>query len=180
MLLVAEAICRGNSKTEGFKSRVVPVPGKALEFYSSATLGSLAEAQAKEINGFDKALRNALALMAAGGEKAALGKKHYAYTNQARRRFDHIADGLFFPSLWRRLTAASLDSDTVFDAKLAFLAELKHAADAVLDASLPTIPCPAIFRARAEARARRAYTRSLRYSEACRDLFQKEESDVAA
>ena len=180
MLLVAEAICRGNSKTEGFKSRVLPVPGKALPFYASATLGTLAEAQAKEIDAFDKALRNALALMAAGGEKDALGKKHYAYTNQARRRFDHVADGLFFPSLWRRLAAASLDSGTVFDAKLAFLAELKKASDQVLDASLPTIPCAAIRRARAEARARRAYTRTLRYSEASRDLFEKEESDAAA
>ena len=180
MLLVAEAICRGNSKTEGFKSRAVPVPGKALPFYSSATLGTLAEAQAKEIDAFDKALRNALALMAARGKRDALGKKHYAYTNQARRRFDHVADGLFFPSLWRRLTAASLDSDTMFDAKLAFLVKLKKAADQVLDASLPTIPCTAIFRARAAARARRAFTRTLRYSEACRDLFEKEETDDAA
>ena len=30
MLLVAEALSRGNSKTEGFKSRVVPVPGRVI------------------------------------------------------------------------------------------------------------------------------------------------------
>ena len=40
MLLVAEALSRGNSKTEGFKSRVVPVPGKVLPFFSTETMAT--------------------------------------------------------------------------------------------------------------------------------------------
>ena len=179
MLLLAEAISRGNSKTDGFKSRVVPVPKRALRMLSTQTLGSLAKAQMHEIAGFDKALRNGLALMAAGGDRQALDKKHYGHTNPPRARFDRMADRLFFPSLWSRW-AATHDADAAATAKVAFLRQLKAAADEVLKSSLPAMPCSAIFRDRAQARARRTYGGTLRSDEACRDLFAEENADAAA
>ena len=179
MLLLAEAISRGNSKTDGFKSRVVPVPGRVLRFLSTSTLGSLAKAQVQEIAGFDKALRNALATMAAGGDRQALNKSHYAYTNAPRAQFDRTADQHFFPSLWSRL-AATDDADTAAATKVAFLRQLKTAADRVLESSQAAMPCSAIFRARAEARARRAYEGTLRFDDACRDLFAEVTADAAA
>ena len=179
-LLVAEALSRGNSKTEGFKSRIVPVPKGVVSLYSSETAAILSTAQMAEIAGFDAALRNALALMAAGGNREEVGRKHYAYTTSARARFDHAADRLFFPNLWRRLKANSQSDDVVFEAKRAFLAELMKEAASVLDTALPTMPCATVQRPKAEARARRAFGGTLRSKEACRDLFNQEETDAAA
>jgi CRISPR system Cascade subunit CasA len=60
-----EALSRGNSKTEGFKSRILPIGGRISR---ALTLGNkrkelheLAKVQIGEIDKFDKALRTALA-----------------------------------------------------------------------------------------------------------------------
>ena len=180
MLLVAEALSRGNSKTEGFKSRVVPVPERAVSLFSSVTAATLSKAQMDEIKGFDAALRNALALMAAGGERDAVKKDHYAHAAPACARFDRAADRLFFPSLWRRFTVDSQGDDAVFKAKYTFLDDLMKAARAELKAALPAIPCTAIHRPRAEARARQKFIKTLRSKDACRDLFSQEETNATA
>ena len=171
MLLLAEAICRGKSKTEGFKSRTIPVPARRLRMFASDEVGRLAEAQTKEIAAFDKALRDGLALAAAGGprQRAAIKKGHYGFTNNARARFDRAADAIFFPRLWSR-TAAARDPQAADQAKHAFLAELKAIADRVFKDALPQMPCPAIHRNRAEARARSLYEATLRREEASRAL----------
>ncbi len=180
MLLVAEALSRGNSKTEGFKSRVVLVPGQVISLLPSETTATLSKAQMQEIEGFDAAIGKALALMAAGGERSAVKKEHYAHARPARTRFDRAADQLFFPSLWRRVAVASHSDDAVFKAKYDFLDNLMKAAQAELDAALPTISCAAIHRPRAEARARQAFRGTLRGNPACRELFIGEEINVAA
>lgn len=180
MLLVAEALSRGNSKTEGFKSRVVLVPGQVTPFFSSDTAATLSKAQMQEIDGFDAAIGKALALMAAGGERSAVKKEHYAHARPARMRFDRAADQLFFPSLWRRVAVASQSDNAVFKAKYDFLSNLMKAAQAELDAALPAISCAAIHRPRAEARARQAFRGTLRSNPDCRDLFIRGEMNVAA
>jgi CRISPR system Cascade subunit CasA len=178
MLLVAEALSRGNSKTEGFKSRVVPVPGDALAFLATETSSTLAKIQIEEIAGFDKALRNSLALMAAGGDRDAVKKDHYGLTLSARSRFDRVADRLFFPSLWHRLSVFSVGDREATDAKKAFLVDLHRAAQAELNSALLAIPCAVIRRPRAKARARQAFYFSVRKSYP--ELFRQEDADVAA
>jgi len=160
------------------KSRVVLVPGDVVAFLTLETAATLAKIQIDEIAGFAAALRYALALMAARGERESVKKDHYALAAPARARFDRAADQLFFPNLWRRLSAVSVSDDAVADAKYAFLADLLKAAQAELDTAVPAIPCTAIYRPRAEARARRAFHFSVRKH--CPDLFGKESSDVAA
>ena len=156
MLFVAEAFARGNSKTEGFKSRVVPVPGSVISAFATSTPGLLAEEQIKEIGKFNNSLKDALALLAAGGERDKIKKDHYGRTLPARKRFDIAADGLFFRSLWRRVLASNASSEERESAKLAFLRTLWQAAKAEFDASSPSIPCASVFRPRANVRARRA------------------------
>lgn len=176
MLLVAEAFSRGNSKTEGFKSRVLPIPGKVAQQMSSApgaaALSRLSRAQIKEIDQFDKAIRAALALVAARGDRELLHKEHYAFARPAQIRFNREVDRLFFPSLWRRVEAATGEASD--RAKMVFLKELYQAAVTEFNAALPTIPCTAIHRPRAEARARRRFRNSLwrNYPE----LFESEEN----
>ena len=149
-----------------------------MPFFSSATAATLAKAQMDEIKGFDAALRNALALMAAGGEK--IKKDHYVHATPTRARFARSADRLFFPNLWRRVRVVSQSDDAVFKAKRAFLDDLKKVADAELNAALPAISCSVIYRPRAEARARQAFIRTLQSKDACRDLFSQEETNASA
>ena len=161
MLLVAEAFARGNSKTEGFKSRVVPVPETVIPAFATSTPGLLAEEQVKEIGKFDKSLGIGLALLAAGGDWENIKKDHFERTKPARRRFDIAADGLFFRNLWRRVMASAASSEDRENARLAFLRALWRAAEAEFDASSPSVPCASAFRPRAEVRARRAVRRRI-------------------
>lgn len=180
MLVVAEAFARGNSKTGGFKSRVVPVPGRVVSLFSTGDIGRLASEQLKEIESFDKALAYALALTAAGGKTkdGAIGKKHFAHAGPARKRFDQAADRLFFPSLWRRAGTATESDDAAFEARRAFIADLWESAKTEFEAAVPSIPCPTALRPRAEARARRAL-RNRMWKHYYPELFDREGADDA-
>ena len=157
-VLVAEALSRGNSKTEGFKSRMVPVPDRAVRLFRSDAAGKLSKFQLDEIKAFDEALRNALALLAGRGDWDNVRKGQYASSRSARERFDRAADTLFFPYLWRRLVAEnSSDADAQQTTGRAFRLALLDAANAELEASMSSIPCATIQRPKAEARARRAF-----------------------
>ena len=157
-LLVAEALSRGNSKTEGFKSRIVPVPDGVVRLFQSRTAAKLSAEQMEEIKAFDEALRNAVALLAARGDRGRLGKAQYAFSRPTRKRFDRTADRMFFLHLWKRLAAEnSGDPEATDKASHNFRRVLFGAAKAELTAALPGIPCAAIQRPKAEARAWRAF-----------------------
>lgn len=184
LALVAEALSRGNSKTEGFKSRIVPVPRSVRRLFASDTARDLAKAQMKEIKGVNQALRYAVALGAAHGEHEKLegpnstrkGRQRlYGFADPATERLDSDADRLFFPSLWKRVAAADCDEGERHDAKVSFLRELKDAGDAALDEALAAIPRRAVYRERALVRARQAFVDKLRRTSACRDLFLGED-----
>lgn len=179
MLIVAEAFSRGNGKTEGFKSRVVPAPGRAVRMLGSPTATKLALDQVKEIKAVDRALRYALALAAANGVQADIKRSHYAFSKPASKRFVRAADQAFFPSLWRRFDATSQDGSSRFGAKVDFLKRLKTAAEDALEATLPTVPCPTVHRMRTDIRARRVFMGRLRSDQATRDMFAEESIDEA-
>jgi CRISPR system Cascade subunit CasA len=105
--LVAKAIARGNSKTGGFKERIVPITGRAARGLGRQRqeLYQLAQAQIGDIEKLDKILRNALALASAGGEFDDIDEAAYAQTRPFRTRLDAVADRLFFPALWKRFEA---------------------------------------------------------------------------
>ena len=161
MVLIAEAFARGNSKTEGFKSRIVPVPKDLAPFLApDLPAAELATLQIEEIQNIDRALRNALALVAARGN--AIKKEHYAWAAPASARFDREADRLFFPALWQRVRANS-DGDTARSkARQMFVRELVSVAEPILVSALPAIPCPAVWRHRASVRSRRRFHNQVR------------------
>ena len=157
-LLVAEAFARGNSKTEGFRSRVVHVPAGAVRMLRSPAVADLSRQLMVEIGEFDEALRNGLALLAAGGERERVDKAQYALSHPARNRFDRVADDLFFPHLWRRLSACDSGSPEAEDqAAQEFRLQLFDAARVEIEAAMPGIPCASITRPKAEVRCRRAF-----------------------
>lgn len=177
MLIVAEAFSRGNNKTEGFKSRVVPAPGRAVRRLESPSAARLARAQVEEIRAVDSALRYALALAAAHGVWSGIKRSHYAFATPASKRLNRAADHAFFPSLWRRLEASTSSEASRLEAKVRFLRGLKLAAEKALEATLPTVPCPAIYRTRTEIRARRAFMGKLRSHDDTKDMFAEENAD---
>lgn len=154
MLLVAEAFARGNSKTDGFKSRVVPVPMAVVRDLFGEKPQAIAPALLADIAAVDLALRNGLATVAAGGARDKVAKPHYARSQQAREALRQYADQLFFPQLWARITATS-DAELA-PIRAAFLERLARFALEEFVRALPGIPCAALMRPRAEARGRHA------------------------
>ena len=165
MLLVAQALARGNSKTEGFRSRVLPLGGSALQALGSYRdrLHELASQQMQEIDIFNKAIGYGLALAAAGGDGDRIRREHYAHADVARRRFDRIVDRLFFEHLWRRFEAGGQHHEALRAAQAAFVGALFDAARTVFEAALAAVPRAGIFRARTETRARGAFFGRIRY-----------------
>ena len=167
LMLIAQALARGNSKTEGFKSRALPIGGKVSRALGSrhAELHELAQDQMQIIETFDKALSTALALIAAGGDREKINKNHYAHARNARSRLDQEADAIFFEYLWKRFETQENDG---------FVKALFDKAKGIFEAACLTIRCASIFRPRAEARAERAFSGTIRYS--FPELFEVPES----
>lgn len=165
MALVAEAIGRGNSKTEGFKSRILPISGKfslALGV-NRQKLHEVAQSLTKTITVFNKAIGDSLSLAAAQGVRDNRNKSHYVYTREAQNHFDRAVDGIFFEHLWARLDAQDEGSAAVDAAKLNFARNLYDLALTAFETALPGVPCAGMFRPRAESRARSAFIGSVRY-----------------
>jgi CRISPR system Cascade subunit CasA len=107
--IVAQALARGNSKTGGFRSRIVPIDSRAAgggwNKTAQDSLRDLAKSQVSAVDTFDKALGYALVVAAASGERSKIKRETYAFTNDARSQLDQFADGIFFEHLWRRFDA---------------------------------------------------------------------------
>lgn len=186
LAVVAAAIARGNSKTEGFRSRVLPIGGKQAYALSLTRkrqeLFQLAQEQLAEIVTFDTAIRYGLAIAAAGGDREKVDKPQYERAREARTRFNDAVDPIFFEHLWLRHEAQEAGKEPLATAKEAFAREVFARATAIFEAELPCIPCQSILRPRAEARARTAYFGTVRRSfpELLGQSTQEEVDDVPA
>lgn len=150
MALVFEAFARGNSKTDGFKSRVIPAPKAVQKQMFSPAAVTLSDDQIKATKWVDKSLRDGLALIAAEGNRAKVGKAEYARTQPARAALNQVADTLFFPTLWDKLSAGS--EDRRHEVHIRFVRHLAQAARDEFTRAAPGIPCARITRPRAEVR----------------------------
>lgn len=182
LAVVAMALSRGNSKTEGFKSRIVPLSGKiALSLGARrAELHELARKQIDTITAFDKALRDALVLAGVKGDYESFKKKKselYKYTEHARRQLDRYADEIFFEHLWARFAAQETGPDALHAEERAFAEKLWRRTLAIFEQALPSMPCASFLRPRAEARARTRLYDSAR--EICPELFQSQQQKEA-
>lgn len=158
LAIVTQALARGNSKTGGFRSRIVPLDSRnaTLNWNAGAQerLRAIAQDQIKTIDRFDKALSYALVLATAAGDRERINREAYAFTRQARGHLDRFADTIFFTHLWQRFEAETTDADT--KAAIPFAACLWQRTQAIFEQFLPDMPCHLLYRHRAEVRARRA------------------------
>jgi CRISPR system Cascade subunit CasA len=106
MLFVARALTRGQSKTEGFHSRTIPVPAQTIDWWESqpADASSLVRDRIEAASdAWSKALRGALFTLAQGGREDIKWKEHKtsdALAGAMQARFDARVDAVFFPALW--------------------------------------------------------------------------------
>ena len=166
LMLIAQALARGNSKTEGFKSRILPIGGKVSRALGArrAELHELAHQQMETIKIFDKALAKALALIAAGGDREKVKKDHYAYARDAQDRLDQTADMIFFDHLWQRFEAQEKGKEALQAEEKRFAESLFDKARQTFKTARPAIPCASIFRPRAEVRAGRVFFGEIKHN----------------
>lgn len=187
LAIVAQALARGNSKTGGFRVRIVPLENRQVlgswgSPHAQETLRQIAQEQTKAIDRFDKALAYALVLAAASGEKERISRDSYALTTAARTALDRFADTIFFEHLWRRFEVEALDEAARKAEALAFARQLWDRTQSIFEQFLPNMPCHSLYRLRAEVRARRALrSRDLRenYPELFTDQNAKEVTEHA-
>lgn len=160
MILIAEAFARGNSKTDGFKSRVIPIPKAVVKHMLGPKAIEFSKEQIETIEKIDHALRDGLALIAAEGDYAKRGKAEYARSQPARAQLSRIADAAFFPALWDKLGAETQEGRVA--AQNRFVCKLAKAARAEFIRTAPAIPCTRIMRPRADTRGRSAFEGGIR------------------
>ena len=164
MILIAEAFSRGDKKTEGFKSRLVPIPKEIIPFLSPETpMAVIAKEQMKEIEIFSFILRNSLLYMAAGGnnnvfwnkdEKEELRNKYEKFLTLPCKHFEFSIDRYFFNYLWLRQKGKLINEKEESNARLEFLKKVRKSVKKEFEGALPTIPCQTILKTRATTRAR--------------------------
>ncbi len=159
MALVAEALSRGNSKTDGLKTRVIKVPRRVVRVAFGTQVQDVAKTLLGKIELVDGVLKTAVAVLAASGDGEKLKRGHYDRARPARQDFDKRVDELFFPALWAQLEAGGMPERDA--ASTQFERDLVAAARTAFDAAKPAIPVPALWRHRANARAEQAFRRGL-------------------
>lgn len=142
MLLIAEAFSRGNSKTDGFRSRVVPMPKAVMPHIFGERVREVADGVVKDIAGTSLALRDSLARVAAEGHEDKLKAEHYSRALPGREAFNRAADRLFFGELWKRATATH--DDDLAPMRRDFLKTLANLAWKELAHRYPPFPAPAL------------------------------------
>lgn len=158
MVLVAEALSRGNSKTEGLKCRVVPLPRRRGLPILGATVAEVAADLMRDVAAAQDALSRAVATYAAKGDETKKG--HFATARAAQDAFLAAVDTHFFPALWARLEA--MQEGRGSEEAEAFRACLVTLARKEFDLALDTLPVPSILAPRARVRARSAFEAALR------------------
>lgn len=164
--LVARGVAGGQGKTEGYHERndiaFAPETTSALfRKEQRERLARLASEQMDEIREVNDALRSGIATAASGGKPAGeLTKANRAHSVPYSRRLDAAADERFFPELERRFSATGEAERR--KARTVFARAMIDSAERLLDEALKTVPCAAIHRHRAQARAESAFQGRLR------------------
>jgi len=163
---------KGNSR--GLRSRVLPIGGRTARVLRLGpkrdALHELACEQVREIETYHEALRHSLALFAGSGDQEKCDKdkrekkKFYPRASAAKTSFDRAADEVFFEHLWARFEAQDEGPERLkFEAEQ-FARVLYQRANVVFEDALPAIPCPSLYRPRAEARARSKFQSIVRFA----------------
>ena len=164
--LVARGVAGGQGKTEGYHERTdIAFAGKTVSALfrreQRKELAQIAREQMDEIEEVNKALRFGIATAASGGKPADdLTRTDRTHADPFSRRLDAEANARFFATLEERFLAA--DPAIASTCRATFARGLIRAAEQLLDEAIEAVPCTAIHRHRARARAVSAFAGRLR------------------
>ena len=186
--VVARGIAGGQGKTGGyhersdiaFKANTVAAFGRTEGL---DTLARTSKAQIEEIKEVESALKFGIAVAASGGKPMAeLTKADRMHAGPYVRRLDEAIDGIFFACLERRF-AASDDEERMVAARGEFARYMIEAARELLREAMDAVPCPVVWRYRAQARAAGAFESRLRRPKSVfsdqPEIFKSEEAHNA-
>ncbi len=154
LVLVAQAMARGQGKTEGLHQREVPIP-KHVRYRlgrpgERQALAELAQRRMEQVAIADrKILHPALCvLLQAGPEKADFRDSR---TQRWRERFDADVDRVFFSRLWEDVDLPPVEAERRWGEELRTLARAR------LDDAIESAPVPSTRHYRAVAAAERVF-----------------------
>ena len=186
--VVARGVAGGQGKTDGYHERNdIAFDHKTTVAFGRReqrdALACIAEAQIEEIHEVERTLRFGIAVAASGGKLASdLTKADRVHANPYTRRFAAAVDVLFFGTLERRFVAA--DDPERAAARAEFVRGMIKTADTLLREAVETVPCQAVHRHRARARALSAFHGRLRGPRSVfsdqPEIFGVQETDNAA
>lgn len=164
--VVARGMAGGQGKTDGyherndiiFSPRTVAALGRPSE---RDDLAAISDALLHEIAEVLQALRLGVAVAASGGKPLnELTKADRLRAAPYARRFDLAIDPRFFGAMERRFVSSGQASEEA--ARASFVRAIVAIAHALLEEAVESVPCPAIRRHRARARAFSAFHGRLR------------------
>ncbi|MDR1490509.1 MAG: hypothetical protein LBS65_08540 [Desulfovibrio sp.] len=147
MAVQCRILLRGIGKTNGYRERLIPIAGQAIQWNMDRT----GEMAAIMVSLADKAEKDVLLpalevfLSRGGGAVAA-----------CIQALDRDVDEIFFPSLWAMLDRQEQGVDSG-EAEQLWIDALRELSEKHFWAALRALPCAAAFRLRAEAEASRLF-----------------------
>ena len=177
MWLVARAMVRGQGRTEGYHERLVPFRRKTVRAFGQdhgdVDLGEIANGRIDDVRRIQRILRHAVWTFAAGGKTVGVSDDTRAQANPWANRLDDFVDADFFDDLQEEFEAESkCDRDQI---RRSWQRGVIRNARRLLRQAQETLPCPAIHRFRARARADSVFEGRIRGNTGFPDLFDREE-----
>ena len=167
MQLVARAMVRGQGKTEGYHERIIPLRHKVkmamLRRSETQELGDIAQSRIVEVGAVQRILSHAIQTFMARGDSEQASPEHRALARPWLNRLDEIVDARFFDGLQTEFEAAESDRPAIRKAWLHNNNDgvIDHARLLLREAT-ESLPCPAIYRYKAQVNAEGLFEGRLR------------------
>jgi CRISPR system Cascade subunit CasA len=178
--LVAESICRGQGKTEGYHERRIPIPKNALNIIASSQSAAsmLADKRAAALSEIRTALRSGLFVLSQGGaDRTSAGKEAAKkFAEPWLERFERAADRSFLNELWDEASASECAREDIY---IKWLKAQLSFAQGLLSEAFQAFPYPAARRYHARAQAGIAFRARLAKSPLIHPNFDWQKSEEA-
>ena len=181
MQLVARAMVRGQGKTEGYYERAILIRSKLktamLRRTADDDLAAMAQRRVEDVARVQRILSHAIQVFAARGEPDRVNAEHQALARPWLDRLDAMVDDRFFEALQDEFEAD--DEDTRKAVRDSWLMDgvVEPARDLLLDAT-ESLPCPAIYRYKAQVNAQGLFEGRLRGNGGLPALFEQDGTEV--
>jgi len=188
MYLVARGMVRGEGDTEGYHERIIPLRHRTLQIFGRPggpkTLEDISRERIQGISDVEGILRRSVATFAAAGKAKDTGRpndidikdEHWSRAKPWGDKLTELMDTDFFEDLQDEALA---DDSQRQNERKKWLQKLADDAESVLYDAIQALPCPAVHRPRAQARAVNVFRGSIYRSLGLTELSQDPDEENA-